>query len=85
MKESVRQLARDARRAMREGPAAIARRQRAHLAEMVAYARAHSPYYRELYRDLPEQVDDPALLPVTNKKTADGPLRRLGHRPRGDV
>jgi phenylacetate-CoA ligase len=67
-KESVRQLALDARRAMREGSAAIAQRQRARLAEMVAYARAHSPYYRELYRDLPEQVDDPALLPVTNKK-----------------
>ncbi|MGV9771756.1 hypothetical protein [Streptosporangium sp. NPDC003464] len=66
---SVRRLARDARRALREGPAAIARRQRARLAEMVAHARAHSPYYRELYRDLPEQVDDPALLPVTDKKT----------------
>ncbi|MCG5215865.1 hypothetical protein [Streptosporangium sp. KLBMP 9127] len=66
--ESVRRLARDARRAMREGPAALAQRQRARLAEMVAYARAHSPYYRELYRDLPEQVDDPALLPVTDKK-----------------
>ncbi|MBT2231138.1 phenylacetate--CoA ligase family protein [Nonomuraea sp. NEAU-A123] len=72
MEESARQLARDARRAMREGPAAIARRQRAHLAEMVAYARANSPYYRELYRDLPEQVDDPTLLPVTDKKTLMG-------------
>ncbi|WP_406318584.1 hypothetical protein OHA77_14270 [Streptosporangium sp. NBC_01639] len=68
-KESVRRLALDARRALREGPAAITQRQRARLAEMVAYARAHSPYYRELYRDLPEQVDDPALLPVTDKKT----------------
>ncbi|MEU7856905.1 hypothetical protein [Nonomuraea sp. NPDC049141] len=57
---------------MREGPAAIARRQRAHLVEMVAYARANSPYYRELYRDLPEQVDDPMLLPVTNKKLLMG-------------
>ncbi|MFG1686513.1 phenylacetate--CoA ligase family protein [Nonomuraea sp. NPDC049269] len=57
---------------MREGPAAIARRQRAHLVEMVAYARANSPYYRELYRDLPEQVDDPTLLPVTNKKLLMG-------------
>ncbi|MFD1536253.1 phenylacetate--CoA ligase family protein [Nonomuraea guangzhouensis] len=72
MQETGRQLAREARRAMREGPAAIARRQRAHLVEMVAYARANSPYYRELYRDLPEQVDDPTLLPVTNKKLLMG-------------
>jgi phenylacetate-coenzyme A ligase PaaK-like adenylate-forming protein len=34
---------------------------------MVAFARAHSPYYRELYRGLPERVEDPALLPVTDK------------------
>jgi hypothetical protein len=33
----------------------------------VAYARANSPYYRELYRKLPEQVDGPTLLPVTDK------------------
>jgi hypothetical protein len=37
-------IARDARRALREGPAAIAERQRARLAEIVAYARANSPY-----------------------------------------
>jgi phenylacetate-coenzyme A ligase PaaK-like adenylate-forming protein len=68
MRESFLGLARDARRAVRQGPAAIVRRQRARLAEMVAYARARSPYYRELYRDLPEGVDDPELLPVTDKK-----------------
>ncbi|MCA2220825.1 hypothetical protein [Nonomuraea aurantiaca] len=72
MSENVRQLAREARRAMRQGPAAIVRRQRIHLAEMVAHARAHSPYYRELYRDLPDNVDDPALLPVTDKKKLMG-------------
>ncbi|MEV6226510.1 phenylacetate--CoA ligase family protein [Saccharopolyspora shandongensis] len=72
MTESVRRLARDARRDMRQGAEAIARRQRARLAEMVAYARANSPYYRELYRDLPDKVDDPALLPVTDKKTLMG-------------
>ena len=48
--------------------AAIKRRWRARLAEMVAHVRANSPYYRELYRDLPERVEDPALLPVTSKK-----------------
>jgi phenylacetate-CoA ligase len=58
----------DARRARKHGPAARAQRQRARLAELVAYARAHSPYYRELYKDLPARVEDPALLPVTDKK-----------------
>ncbi|MBB6346996.1 hypothetical protein ACWGH8_22440 [Nonomuraea muscovyensis] len=69
MTESVRSLVRDARRALRQGPAAIARRRRARLAEIVAHARARSPYFRELYRELPEDVDDPALLPVTDKTT----------------
>ncbi|RVX41832.1 phenylacetate-coenzyme A ligase PaaK-like adenylate-forming protein [Nonomuraea polychroma] len=69
MGESIRQLARDMRRAVREGSEAIARRRQARLAELVAYARAHSPYYCELYGDLPARVDDPELLPVTSKKT----------------
>src|SRR5690606_32170078 len=30
-------------------------------------ARAHSLYYREHYRTLPERVTDPTLLPVTSK------------------
>jgi phenylacetate-coenzyme A ligase PaaK-like adenylate-forming protein len=68
MSDSARQLARDARRALRAGPAAIAEEQRTHLAEIVRYARARSPFYRELYRDLPGEVDDPTLLPVTDKK-----------------
>ena len=46
----------------------IARLQRARLAEMVSFARSHSPYYAELYRELPSTVEDPTLLPVTNKK-----------------
>jgi phenylacetate-CoA ligase len=68
MSDSARQLARDARRALRAGPAAIAEEQRTNLAEIVRYARARSPFYRELYRDLPGEVDDPTLLPVTDKK-----------------
>lgn len=44
-------------------------RQRHRLAEMVAFARAHSPYFRELYQGLPERVEDSTLLPVTDKKT----------------
>lgn len=49
-------------------PAKIAQRQRMRLTEMVSFARANSPYYRELYRDLPERVEDASLLPVTSKK-----------------
>lgn len=68
MREDLRGIARDARLAVREGEEGIARRQRARLAEMVAYARAHSPYYRELYHGLPDEVDDPTRLPVTRKQ-----------------
>ncbi|GIW86327.1 MAG: hypothetical protein KatS3mg108_0651 [Isosphaeraceae bacterium] len=49
-------------------PQKVAKRQRVRLAEMVAFARANSPYYRELYRDLPDKVEDPTLLPVTSKR-----------------
>lgn len=68
MSENQLRMLWDARRAIKQGPSAIAQCQRARLAEIVAFARANSPYYRELYRDLPEQVEDPTLLPVTNKK-----------------
>lgn len=34
----------------------------------MAFARARSPDYRELYRDLPEGVDDVSRPPVTSKK-----------------
>jgi len=69
MSETRRQLARDARWAAHEGREGIARRQRDRLVDLVAYARASSPYYRELYRKLPEPVEDPALLPVTVRPT----------------
>lgn len=54
--------------AVKQGPSAIAQRQRARLAEIVAFARVNSPYYRQLYQNLPERVEDPTLLPVTDKK-----------------
>jgi hypothetical protein len=44
----------------------IRRGQQARLAELVAYARQHSAYYRDLYRELPEHIEDVTLLPVTN-------------------
>jgi phenylacetate-CoA ligase len=67
MSESLLSLALEMRRTRRQGLAAVKQRQRARLAEMVAFARTHSPYYRHLYRDLPARVDDAALLPVTSK------------------
>lgn len=69
MSENLLQLLLDTHRARKQGPTAIASRQRARLAEMVTFARANSPYYRKLYQDLPERVEDPTLLPVTDKKT----------------
>jgi len=54
--------------ARRRGSAAILQRQHARLVEIIAYARKHSPYYRELYRDLPERVEDVSTLPITDKK-----------------
>lgn len=68
MSESILWLLCDTRKAKKQGMNAIEERQRARLAEMVALARANSPYYRELYKDLPERVEDTTLLPVTSKK-----------------
>ena len=67
MKETLLGLLNDIRAAREQGAAAIEQRQRAHLAQLVAYARANSPYYRELYQGLPEYVDNPTLLPITTK------------------
>lgn len=58
----------DARRAHRKGPEAIRRRQQERLAELVAFAREHSAYYRRLYQGLPERIEDVAALPVTDKR-----------------
>ena len=69
MRENLPALVWDARNARAQGAAGIRRRQRARLAELVTYARTHSPFYRRLYQDLPERVDDPSMLPVVDKKT----------------
>jgi phenylacetate-CoA ligase len=67
MAESLISLVRDLRRVRRGGPELVAERQRARLADMLAHARAGSPFYRELYRDLPDRVADVTMLPVTAK------------------
>lgn len=58
----------DARRAHRRGLEEIRRRQTARLADLVAYARQHSAFYRDRYQGLPEHIDDVTTLPVTNKR-----------------
>ena len=58
----------DVRGASKGGIDAIVARQRLRFAEIVAYARSSSPYYRELYRGLPPEIADPITLPVTDKK-----------------
>jgi len=65
--EGLLELVRDTRQALKQGAAGINERQRTRFAGMVAYARAHSPYYRELYKDIPERVDDARVLPITSK------------------
>lgn len=49
-------------------PQHVSKRQSVRLAELVAFARAHSPYYAELYRNLPDRVENSTLLPVTGKR-----------------
>lgn len=57
----------DAYRTARAGQAGVTRRQQQRLREIVAYARAHSPYYNRLYRDVPEPLSGIGQLPVTTK------------------
>ena len=68
MSDSFLSLLLDVRTAGRSANAILAR-QRARFADIVAFARANSPYYRELYGELPAQVADSTQLPTTDKKT----------------
>lgn len=65
-------IAWDIWRAGRASPDAIARRQRDRLGTLVECARSSSPYYRRLYRDVPETVTDLAAnlgeLPPVGKR-----------------
>jgi phenylacetate-CoA ligase len=68
MTESLPWLLFDAHRVRKRGAATVLERQARRFADMVAFARANSPYYRELYQGLPERIEDPTQLPVTSKK-----------------
>jgi hypothetical protein len=57
----------DVYRAAREGEEGIARRQRQRLDDIVAYARTHLPYYRQLYRRVPEPFSNISQLPAVTK------------------
>ena len=57
----------DAYRTVRQGRAGVARRQQRRLQDLVAYARTYSPYYRDLYRNVPERLSSPGQLPVVTK------------------
>lgn len=48
-------------------PVALADRQRNRLSELVKFARVHSAYYRQRYRDLPANLTDVSALPVVTK------------------
>ena len=57
----------DAYRTVRQGNARIAQRQQQRLRDLVAYARTHSAYFANLYRDVPEALTDVTQLPVVTK------------------
>ena len=57
----------DAYRAAREDEQGIARRQQQRLGDIVGYARTHSPYYRQLYRHVPEGFSDISRFPAVTK------------------
>ncbi|WP_427173842.1 phenylacetate--CoA ligase family protein [Arthrobacter sp. 92] len=61
-------IAWDTWRAERGGGAAIGRLQQARLAELVEFARRASPYYRRLYREVPDTITDPRQLPPAAKR-----------------
>lgn len=67
--EGLLSLLLDVRRATKGGAPAIAQRQRIRLAEITRFARTHSPYYRDLYKDVPDSVEGATVLPPTDKKT----------------
>jgi phenylacetate-CoA ligase len=57
----------DAWRVVREGKQGIANRQQERLRALVAYARRHSRYIADVYRDVPEQLTAVSQLPVMTK------------------
>ncbi len=67
MSRETRRAVVDVLRMRRAGAGLIGRRQRQRLAAMLTHARAHSPFYRDLYANLPRGVPDLAALPPVSK------------------
>ena len=57
----------DVFRMRKAGAGLISRRQRQRLAGMIGHARSRSPFYRELYADLPGGIPDLPMLPPVTK------------------
>jgi phenylacetate-CoA ligase len=57
----------DAWKAAREGKQGVTQRQQERLLALVSYARRHSRYFADLYRDVPEQFTTVRQLPVVTK------------------
>jgi hypothetical protein len=57
----------EAWKAARAGKQGIARRQQERLQALVSYARTHSRYFADVYRDVPEPCTDISSLPVVTK------------------
>ncbi|WP_079553384.1 phenylacetate--CoA ligase family protein [Arthrobacter sp. 49Tsu3.1M3] len=73
-------IAWDIWRAGRGSQDAIDRRQRDRLAALVECARSASPFYRRLYRDVPDMVPDSAADSATDRATYIGELPPVGKR-----
>lgn len=72
MRETKVALIADAWLTRRRGRRALTDRQRMRLDDIVRFVRVSSPYYRELYSDLPGRVETTEILPVTDKKKLMG-------------
>jgi phenylacetate-coenzyme A ligase PaaK-like adenylate-forming protein len=57
----------DAWKTAREASQGIVRRQQERLSVLVSFTRAHSRYFADLYRDVPEPCTDAGQLPVVTK------------------
>jgi phenylacetate-CoA ligase len=61
-------IAIDLWRAQRQGEPGLAVRRQRRLKKLLRYARTHSPFYQDLYRDLPEDATLSELPPVNKRQ-----------------
>lgn len=57
----------DGNRNINLGPEAVKKLQRQRLSELTVITRANSAFYQQLYKGLPEWIDEPSMLPITSK------------------